>query len=93
MTESKVKTPEGMHTITPHIVVSDAAAAADWYKQVLGAEERSRIEVPGGKLMQVELWYGDSAVMLADEFPELEFPELEYTRARANITSVGSPSS
>jgi PhnB protein len=71
MTESKAKTPEGMHTITPHIVVRDAAAAADWYTHVLGAEERSRIEVSGGKLMQVELWFGDSAVMLADEFPEL----------------------
>jgi PhnB protein len=71
MTESKVTTPTGMHTITPHIVVSDAARAADWYRQVFGAEERSRIEVPGGKLMQVELWFGDSAVMLADEFPEL----------------------
>ena len=74
MTESKLKTPEGMHTITPHIVVNDAAAATDWYKQVLGAEERSRIEVPGGKLMQVELWFGDSVVMLADEFPELGVP-------------------
>jgi PhnB protein len=71
MTESKAKAPEGMHTITPHIVVGDAAAAADWYTHVLGAEERSRIEVSGGKLMQVELWFGDSAVMLADEFPEL----------------------
>jgi PhnB protein len=71
MTESKVVTPTGMHTITPHIVVSDAARAADWYREVLGAEERSRIEVPGGKLMQAELWFGDSAVMLADEFPEL----------------------
>jgi PhnB protein len=71
MTESIAKAPEGMHTITPHIVVSDANSATDWYKQVLGAEERSRIEVPGGKVMQVELWFGDSAVMLADEFPEL----------------------
>jgi PhnB protein len=71
MTESVAKAPEGMQTITPHIVVSDATAATDWYKHVLGAEERSRIEVPGGKLMQVELWFGDSAVMLADEFPEL----------------------
>jgi len=58
MNESNVKIPAGMHAITPHIVVGDAAAAADWYKQVLGAEERSRIEVPGGKLMQVELWSG-----------------------------------
>jgi PhnB protein len=60
-----------MHTITPHIVVDDAARAADWYGAVFGAEERGRLEVPGGKLMQVELWFGDSAVMLADEFPDL----------------------
>lgn len=72
MTESTAKAPEGMHTITPHIVVGDAAAAADWYTHVLGAEERGRIELPGGKLMEVELWFGDSAVMLADEFPELD---------------------
>jgi PhnB protein len=58
-------------TITPHIVVAGAAAAAGWYTRALGAEERGRIEVPGGKLMQVELWFGDSAVMLSDEFREL----------------------
>jgi PhnB protein len=63
--------PPGMHTITPHIVVRDAAAAADWYTRALDAEERGRIEVPGGKLMQVELRFGDAAVMLADEFPDL----------------------
>jgi PhnB protein len=63
--------PPGMHTITPHIVVRDAAAAADWYTRALDAEERGRIEVPDGKLMQVELRFGDAAVMLADEFPDL----------------------
>jgi len=57
--------------ITPHIVVGDAAGAADWYREVFGAEERGRLEVPGGKLMQVELRFGDSALMLADEFPEM----------------------
>ena len=59
------------HTITAHIVVGDAARAAAWYSTVFRAEERGRLEVPGGKLMQVELWFGDSAVMLADEFPEM----------------------
>jgi PhnB protein len=58
-------------TITPHIVVRDAAGAAEWYSTVFGADERSRLAVPGGKLMQVELRFGDSPVMLADEFPEL----------------------
>ena len=59
------------HTITAHIVVRDAARAAAWYAGVFGAEERSRLEVPGGKLMQVELRFGDSTVMLADEFPDM----------------------
>jgi len=56
--------------ITPHIVVRDADRAAAWYAQALGAEERSRIPLPGGKLMSVELAFGDSTVMVADEFPE-----------------------
>ena len=60
-----------MHAITPHIVVRDAARAAEWYASALGGEEAGRIEVPGGKLMQVELHFGDSTVMLADEFPDL----------------------
>jgi PhnB protein len=59
------------HTITPHLVVRDAARAAEWYTGTLGAEERGRIPVPGGKLMQVELVFGDTTVMLADEFEEL----------------------
>ena len=60
-----------MHTITPHVVVRDAARAIDWYTNVLGAEERLRIPVPDGRLMSVELRFGDSTVMLADEFPEM----------------------
>ena len=60
-----------MHTITPHVVVRDAARAVDWYTKVLGAEERLRIPVPDGRLMSVELRFGDSTVMLADEFPEM----------------------
>jgi PhnB protein len=72
MTESVVKAiPEGIHTITPHIVIREAGRAAEWYKRALGAKERGRIPVPGGKFMQIELWFGDSAVMIADEFPDV----------------------
>ena len=60
-----------MSTITPHIVVRDAARATGWYHAVFGAEERSRLEVPDGRLMQLELWFGEAQVMVADEFPEL----------------------
>jgi PhnB protein len=58
--------------ITPHIVVRDAARAAEWYAEALGAVEHSRIPVPDGRLMSVELRFGDSPVMIADEFPEMD---------------------
>ena len=48
-----------MTEITPHIVVRDARRAADWYRDALGAVEHGRIEVPGGKYMQIELHFGD----------------------------------
>ncbi len=59
------------HTVTPHIVVRDAARAADWYARALGAEIGTRVPVPGGKFMQIELRFGHSSVMIADEFPEM----------------------
>ena len=58
-------------SLTPHIVVRDAARAAAWYAEALGAREQDRLAVPDGRLMSVELGFGDATVMLADEFPEL----------------------
>ena len=58
-------------TLTPHLVVRDASRAAEWYAEALGAEEQSRVPLPGGKLLSVELRFGDSSVMLADEFPDM----------------------
>jgi len=63
--------PTGFHAITPHIVVRGAARAAEWYTRALGADERTRVTLPNGKIMSIELWFGDSAVMVADEFPEM----------------------
>jgi PhnB protein len=59
------------HTITAHLVVQDPERAAGWYAEVLGASERSRIPLPGGKIMTIELAVGDSTIMIAEEFPEL----------------------
>ena len=58
------------HTITVHLVCRDAAAVAGWYVDALGAEERGRVGLPDGRFMQIELRFGDSTVMIADEFPE-----------------------
>jgi PhnB protein len=62
---------ERKQTITPHLVVLGAAAASEWYQRALGAQERGRVPAPGGRFMQIELRFGDSTVMIADEFPDL----------------------
>jgi PhnB protein len=55
--------------VSAHIVVPDAAAASAWYVTAFGARERSRIPLPGGTVMTVELELGDSVVHVASEFP------------------------
>lgn len=55
--------------ITVHIVVRTADEASRWYSAVFGAVERSRIELPDGKLIHVEMDLDGTTLMLADEFP------------------------
>ncbi len=69
---NKVKPiPEGYHNVTPYLVIKGAAAAIDFYKQALGAVEVMRMPQPDGRVGHAELKFGDSMVMLADEFPEM----------------------
>jgi PhnB protein len=62
--------PEGYHSVTPYIVVDDAAAALDFYKRAFGAEEVLRMPM-GDRIGHAEIKIGDSFVMLADEFPDM----------------------
>jgi len=62
--------PDGMHTVTPHLVCAGAAAAIEFYKKAFDATEASRMAGPQGKLIHAMIRIGDSAVMLVDEFPE-----------------------
>ncbi|HLM55587.1 MAG TPA: VOC family protein [Pyrinomonadaceae bacterium] len=64
---------EGFNNVTPYLCVSDAARAIEFYKEAFGATELMRMEAPGGKIGHAELKIGDSVVMLADEFPEMNF--------------------
>ncbi len=59
--------PEGMHTVTPHLVCAGAAEAIEFYKKAFGATEVGRLPGPNGKLMHAMLHIGDSALMLVDE--------------------------
>ena len=58
-------------SITPHIVVQGAERAVAFYRDAFGAEEVSRIPVPDGRLMSVQLRIADGLLHLADEFPEM----------------------
>ena len=61
--------PEGYHSVTPYLVVDNAAEAIRFYEQAFGAKEKFRMPM-GDRIGHAELVIGDSHVMLADEFPE-----------------------
>ena len=64
------KRPEGMHSITPHLICRGAADAIEFYKKAFGATEQMRLPGPDGRIMHAALLIGDSLVMLVDEMPE-----------------------
>jgi uncharacterized glyoxalase superfamily protein PhnB len=65
-----MKIPQGMHSVTPHLICAGAAKAIEFYKQAFGATEQARLPGPDGRLMHASVKIGDSQVMLADEMPE-----------------------
>jgi len=62
--------PQGMHTVTPHLVCAGMANAIEFYKTAFGAEEVIRLRGPRDGLIHACLRIGDSTVMLADECPD-----------------------
>jgi PhnB protein len=61
----------GVGILTSHLVTRDPATAAAWYCSVLGATEEGRITLPGGKVLSVDLRFGDSTLAIGDEFPDM----------------------
>ena len=64
--------PDGYPQVTPYLHVDGAAKAIEFYKDVFGATERMQMPAPGGKVGHAEIQIGDSIIMLADEFPEMD---------------------
>jgi PhnB protein len=59
--------PEHLHTVTPRLALSDAAAGIDFYKAAFDATELGeRYHMPDGTLVHAELLIGDSVVMVKD---------------------------
>ena len=70
MSTAKVKSiPDGMQTVTPHLVCGGAADAIEFYKKAFNAVEVMRVPGADGKLMHAQIKICDSSVMLVDENP------------------------
>lgn len=65
--------PDGYHSLTPYLAVKQAADAIEFYRRAFGAKERMRVAAPDGKVGHAELEIGDSVIMLADEYPDMDF--------------------
>jgi PhnB protein len=60
--------PEHLHTVTPRLVVSDGAAAIDFYIRAFAAAEHGeRFSDPTGSVIHAEIRIGDSIVMITQE--------------------------
>jgi uncharacterized glyoxalase superfamily protein PhnB len=62
--------PDGMHSLTPHLICAGAAEAIEFYVKAFNAVELTRLLGPQGKLMHAIIRIGDSALMLVDENPQ-----------------------
>lgn len=64
-------TIEFQPSVSPHLVVDDAAAAIDFYVKAFDAVELGRVPGPGGKLIHAALTINGATIMLNDDFPEM----------------------
>lgn len=95
--------PEGHHTVTPYLVVADAARLLDFLKQAFQAIEIHRMEGPDGRVRHAEVKIGDSMVMMGEAQGEykpmpcslylyLEDCDAVYQQAlKAGATSISEP--
>ena len=75
--------------VTPHLVVRDANAALEFYKQALGATETVRMPAEDGKrLIHSEIQINGARIFVMDDFPRVAAPTastrcFRRTRSRA----------
>lgn len=65
--------PEQYRGATPYLSIKGAARALDFYKKAFGAQEVMRMAQPDGKIGHAEFRIGAAPIMLADEFPDMDF--------------------
>lgn len=86
MSESTSYIPAGSHAVTPYLCCRGATEASDFYVAVFGAEEvGDRFVDADGKVGHAELRFGDSMVMLADEYPGYGMSPVDLPDATVSI--------
>lgn len=72
MNESIKPIPEGFHTVTPYILVSDVPKALEFYKKAFGAEVLYKLEIDPGIIAHAEFKIGNSMIMISGITPEIK---------------------
>ncbi|HTV17122.1 MAG TPA: VOC family protein [Polyangiaceae bacterium] len=62
-----------IHELFPYLRVKDAPRAIEFYKQAFGAVEKFRLTEPSGRIGHCELLFGNTTLMLSEEYPEYGF--------------------
>ena len=60
----------GYHAVTPALAIKNAHEAIEWYKEIFGATERTRLTDKEGIVLHGEIQIADSAVMVSEENPK-----------------------
>lgn len=71
--EASTAARAGYHAVTPYLIIKGAAEAIEFYKTIFGANERMRMKGPDGLIMHAEIVIGDTALMLCDEWPDMNY--------------------
>jgi PhnB protein len=65
---------KGYPVLSSVTVLDDCPRAIEWYKNVLGAKQRLRLDMPGGTVAHCELGFGDAVLMMGSPMPP-QFPQ------------------
>ena len=66
MAKAKSPIPEGLHSVTPQLMLENASQGLAWYTKAFGAKEVSRAVGPDGKILHAEIQIGNSRVYVND---------------------------
>jgi PhnB protein len=70
--------PEGYRTVTPYLIIRDAAKAIEFYQQAFGAVELFRMPTPDGKVAHAEIKIGTSPLMIGGEYADMGYHGVEH---------------